>query len=378
MSARRIAWLFPSLGKSATGFPWHPLFQEFTRLFPNTVIFTGKWPGFAPGYEDRFTVRTIGKTFKFGANPMQYKRGLMYLSPKVIAPLLQFKPDVIIANAFSLWTVFVIAFKPLMRWRVIILYEGSSPTADSKDAKVRSFLRRSLAQMADAFITNTTAGKAYLTATLQVQPQRVFVQPYEVPTAHLLLRTDPGLPDSIHTAQRPLFFYVGQIIERKGIRFLLEACRLLKQQDASFTLLIGGEGPQRAELEALTQHYQLQDCVQWLGWVNYESLGYYFQAADVFVFPTLEDTWGMVALEAMAFAKPVLCSLLAGSAELVADGENGYLFDPQDADQLAQQMQTLIDQPELIQAMGTCSKTRIAAHTVEAVARALAEIVEGV
>lgn len=372
----KVVWLFPSLGRGPTGFPWHPLFKEFARLFPNTLIFTGGWPGFAPGYEGTFTVKVVGKTVKLGANPMRYKRGLMYLSPKIVAPLLAFKPQVIFANAFSLWTVLAIALKPVMKWQVIILYEGSSPTADSKDAKLRSALRRLLAQAADACVTNSTAGKDYLHNTLQVTADHIFVQPYEVPTPHLLLRTHQVDPQSLQQLKRPTFLYVGQVIERKGIRFLLEACHHLQQQGFSnFTLLVGGEGPQRAELATLSQTYGLQDCVKWLGWVNYESLGYYFQESDVFVFPTLEDTWGMVVLEAMAFGKPVLCSKFAGASEMVQEGKNGYLFDPRNSDQLAELMQQFIDKPECIVTMGKQSQQLITSYTVETVAQSLAQII---
>lgn len=373
----RIAWLFPSLGRGPTGYPWHPIFKAFAALFPNTTVFTGGWPGFAPGFEGTFTVKVVGKTFKVGSDPMKYKRGLMYLSPGIVGFLLQFKPDVIFANAFSAWTVLATMLKSLMGWRIVILYEGSSPTADSRDSKVRSFFRRNMAQAADAFVTNSQGGKQYLTDVLGADASRVFAFPYEVPTQDLLLRYPKTIEPENQPFKRPVFLYVGQVIQRKGIHFLLEACEQLKQRGYShFTLLVGGDGPHRAELEAQCRDRQLEDCVQWAGWVDYESLGSYFQIADAFVFPTLEDTWGMVVLEAMTFGKPVLSSKFAGASELVTHHENGYLFNPNHPEEIANLMQQLIDNPNLIREMGEKSQQIIAAHTAEAVSHSLAAVVD--
>ena len=65
--------------------------------------------------------------------------------------------------------------------------------------------------------------------------------------------------------------------------------------------------------------------------------------------PTIEDTWGVVTLEVMLFGKAVLCSVGAGSSELVIDGENGYVFEPTQSEKLAQMMQKFIDCPIWLQ-----------------------------
>jgi glycosyltransferase involved in cell wall biosynthesis len=71
-----------------------------------------------------------------------------------------------------------------------------------------------------------------------------------------------------------------------------------------YSLVVIGTGKQREELEAFITERHLEAQV---GWVEYGRLGAYFQQADVFVFPTFEDVWGMVVLEAMVFGKPVFC-----------------------------------------------------------------------
>lgn len=100
----------------------------------------------------------------------------------------------------------------------------------------------------------------------------------------------------------------------------------------------------------------------------------YFLEADVFVFSTLEDTWGMVVLEAMAFGKPILCSKWAGACEMIVEGENGYIFEFYPSEGIANAMRDLIDCPEKLVFMGQKSQQLIAEHTPEEAAKLIADV----
>jgi glycosyltransferase involved in cell wall biosynthesis len=377
-SALRIAWLFPSL---ARGFYWQPVLSEFTRLFPKATVYTGDWPGFAQGFEGRFTVRTVGKAKFIETSYVSngYTRAFVALSPKIIGHLAYFNPHVVFTAAFSMWTAVALLLKPWLRWRVIIVYDGSSPNIDFEDSIVRLVFRRAMARSADAFITNSRGGKAYLTTTLCARYSRVFVRPYEVPHAEVLSNSPTGAEPSVAELQRPIFLFVGEIVPRKGLHLLIEACSLLWRDGyRKWTLVVVGDGPQRNELDGIIKNGGFDDRIKWAGWVSYGNLGKYFQRSDAFIFPTLEDIWGMVALEAMAFGKPVICSKWAGAAEMVSDNQSGYIVDPCRPDQLVSKMKQFIDNPHLTQLMGQRSKEKLACHTPRAVARHLSEVVKSV
>jgi len=376
----RIAWVFPSLGENKRqGYPWHSVLSLFKQRFPNMKVFTARWPGFAEGFEDSFEVNVVGdlKFVETQINATGYSSGFTRLSPDIVRQLLKFKPQVIFVCAFSLWTLLILLFKPIARWRVIVAYEGSSSGVDYRNSKLRLALRRWMVNRTDAFITNNQAGKNYLIEVLGAYPDQVFARPYEIATPELLLRAMPSTETPSFKFQHPVFIAVGQVIPRKGIHLLLQACKLLQDWGYQhYTVVIAGDGDQRQELEAIAQNQQLQDCVHWAGWVDYSNLGAYFQSSDVFVFPTLEDTWGLVTLEAMALGKPVLCSKWAGTAEMVAEGINGYVFDPNQPEQIAQGMRRFIDKPELIQTMGEKSQEIMSPHTPEAVCEFFTDVVE--
>ena len=371
----RVAWLVPEVELGAY---WQPVLREFTKVFKNTVFYTGHvWSGFDPTMPGSSAIKLVGETKFFQTEKIEtgYNRGFMVVSPSIIGYLLEFRPQVVFPQAFSLWTVIVAFLKPLMRWKIAIIYDGSSPNTDFRDSSFRTFVRRILVRFADAFVCNSNSGKKYLMEALNVPEDKIFTRTYLVPDAGALMKPLEETEPPNLQLKRPIFLYVGRITGRKGIKTLLEACAILKSQGyVDYSLLIVGKGDQREELEAFIKERDFEEQVIWAGWVEYGNLGAYFQQADVFVFPTFEDVWGMVVPEAMVFGKPILCSNGAASCELIGSGDNGYIFDPSSAKELADKMQIFIDHPDLIESMGERSRQMISQKTPETAAKAYVEV----
>ncbi|MBD1895370.1 glycosyltransferase family 4 protein [Coleofasciculus sp. FACHB-129] len=371
----RIAIAIPSV---EFGSYWRPVLYELTKICKNTIFYTGcLWPKFDADAPGASAVKLVGK-FKFvEATQVSggYGRGFMVASPKIVNELLEFKPHVVFVSAFSIWTVLALLFKPLGGWKVVIIYDGSSPNTNFEDSKLRTFSRRLMVKFTDAFIANSNDGKKYLYKVIGAEKRRIFTKTYLVPEPQALRERLEAAKPSELKLKRPFFLFVGQVISRKGIKSLLEACSLLTSQGYSdYSLVIIGDGAQREELEVFVKNNNLTERVTWTGWLDYGQLGAYFQDADVFVFPTFEDVWGMVVLEAMVFGKPILCSKGAGAYEMVIEGENGYLFESQNPEEIAEGMRRFIDNPELAASMGEKSKQLIGQYTPEAAAKSMAEV----
>jgi glycosyltransferase involved in cell wall biosynthesis len=374
----RVAWVVPSIER---GTYWQPILREFTQIFQQTTFFSGDvWPNFDATAPGASVVKVVGKIKFFAAKPKEgYSRGFIYVSPSIVGHLLRLRPQFIFASGFSMWTLLVLMFKPLGGWRVAIIYDGSSPSVDAQDSKIRSFARRIMARLTDVFVANTQAGQVYFTETLGIPENRIFTRPYLVPDSQALLAGSQETVSNDLQLKRPVFLFVGRIVPRKGLPSLLEACAILQSRGYhNYSLLVIGSGWQRDELIDFAKSKGLEEQVTWIEWVEYSKLGAYFSESDVFVFPTLEDVLGMVAPEAMVFGKPVLCSKWAGAVEMVADGENGYIFDPNNSEELAEVMQRFIDRPELIAEMGEKSKQLIASHTPMAAAEFFTKVIEQV
>jgi glycosyltransferase involved in cell wall biosynthesis len=366
---QRIAWLLPSM---ARGFYWHPVFSEFSKRFPNTIFYTGVWPGFLSGYEDSFRIKVVGRT-RFLACGI----GFTLPSIKIMYHLLRIRPRVIITSGFALWSIISLALKPLLGCRVVIVYAGSSAAADVLNSRIKLFARRAMARWSNAFVTNSRIGKNYLTKVLHAEGSRVFARPFEVPCIDALSvkhwREVPPLP----SLQHPVLIVIARLVHAKGLHLLFQACSTLQKRGLeAYSLVVVGDGPQRRSLEELAVELGLKLRIHWTGWVEYAQLGEFLEQADVLVLPTLEDTWGMVVLEGMAVGKAILCSKWAGAAEMVVHGDNGYVFDPYQPESLAEFMKKFCDDPKLAPSMGARSKKLIESHTPSRAAQFLARVVE--
>lgn len=375
----RIAWLVPAVRRGAY---WQPVLREFTKIYPQTKFYTSQtWPGFDPDAPGAKVITIIGK-YRFQETKTVesgYNRGVILVSPTVAFPLLRYHPQVVFVSSFSIWTLLAIALQPIGKWKLILVYESSSPNVDFRDSPLRSNLRRWMTQFMDTFISNSRRGKDYLVEVLGVDANNISARPYMVPDTQTLLQNRSENRSQLLALKSPIFLCVGLLVPRKGVNYLLQACSILRDRGYSeYSLVLVGDGEQRAELEAFVKDHQLEQQVTWTGWLNYGDLGSYFEGADVFIFPTLEDTWGVVLLEAMAFGKAIISSQWAGASEMVVEGENGYVIDPYEPEKFAEAMIRLMDDPELIQKMGQKSQELMAEHNAEKAGLFLASQVEKV
>ncbi|MEN3940959.1 glycosyltransferase [Prosthecobacter sp. SYSU 5D2] len=148
------------------------------------------------------------------------------------------------------------------------------------------------------------------------------------------------MPLSMADLTAPYFLASARFITKKNLPLLLRAyARYREAAGRPWSLVLLGDGPMRAELEALVVELKLEDCVLLPGFKQYEELPAYYAHARVFIHASTTEQWGLVVNEAMASGLPVLVSNRCGcAADLVRDGVNGYTFDPRDSEVLAQLM----------------------------------------
>jgi len=162
-----------------------------------------------------------------------------------------------------------------------------------------------------------------------------------------------------------VLLYVGRIEPLKGIDTLIEAIAYMSRnggfKEQSFCLaVIGGEpdlsteamGTEMARLKELCHDHGLDDLVTFLGKRDQDMLPYYYSAAATVVVPSHYESFGMVALEAMACGTPVVASQVGGLAYLVQDGVTGYTVPTSDVQTLADRLGQLINEPDLRDRLG--------------------------
>lgn len=143
-------------------------------------------------------------------------------------------------------------------------------------------------------------------------------------------------------ADRPVALFVGRVAYEKNIGFLLHMMVELKKRQPDALLVIAGEGPAEHSLKAKTNALGLQNQVQFIGYLDRDTneLNACYRAADVFVFASTTETQGLVLLEAMAQAIPVVAIAELGTKSILIEGE-GALIAPEDAKLFAERVYEL-------------------------------------
>jgi glycosyltransferase involved in cell wall biosynthesis len=139
------------------------------------------------------------------------------------------------------------------------------------------------------------------------------------------------------------FFVVARLVEEKGIAYLLQAASLLRNADVPrFELIIGGDGPHRAELERMAADLGISANCNFLGRLDRAGVRDWMNRSDVFVLPSLGETFGLVVGEAMACGKPVI-STRCGGPEFIVTDETGVLVDVANPESLGQAMSDFLN-----------------------------------
>jgi len=164
--------------------------------------------------------------------------------------------------------------------------------------------------------------------------------------------------------------FVGRLEKRKGVKYLLEAFRQVKQEIPNSRLIIVGPGTRlRHKYEKYVMRSGLKDVV-FTGLVPYEELPRYYKTADVFCAPaTGRESFGIILLEAMAVGKPIVASNIEGYANVVSHGVDGLLVPPADKGSLAQALISLLTDGSLRQEMGVKGRAKALEHSWEQIAK---------
>ena len=185
---------------------------------------------------------------------------------------------------------------------------------------------------------------------VRIVPNGVDVEkfkPMENPTA---LKQQFGLGDE------PCVLFVGSLIPRKGLDFLVEAAKKIVKEQVDTKFIIVGEGPLKNQLATYLKAANLSDNFKFLGNLKEQRLSAIYNCADVFALPSIQEGQGIVLLEAQASSKPVVAFNVGGAKETVRNGETGILVKRGSSDELAEALLKLLGNRDLRESMGVSGR----------------------
>lgn len=267
---------------------------------------------------------------------LAYKGRFIHFNPDVWERLNELNPDIVItAGSFNPTMLIAFVWSLIKRKKHIPMTDGWL-----QSEKTLSFIHRWIRQLVYRY------SSAYIGAS---KHSLELYKSYECNEAklfqsHLCANNDLFSLETSVEKQYDLMFS-GQFIERKMPLFFAEIAKLIKEKRGKCTALILGSGELKEKFLSKLDEYGIY--AHYAGYVSQDELPHYYTSAKIFLFPTLQDPWGVVANEAMAAGTPVITCENAGVAgDLVLHDQNGFVL-PLDAKLWAEKVILLLDDPVL-------------------------------
>ena len=265
-------------------------------------------------------------------------------TPRIARTLEEFTPDVVHAvNPVALAAYGVLSGKRRNIPLLASFHTDLPKYAEAMDlGYLQHFAKSYIAGLHNLADINLCTSPQMVEAAKGIGIRRVKLWPKGVDTetyhpdkrsAEMRARLTDGHPDD------PLVVYVGRIAVEKR----LDVLRRAMDRMPGVRLAIVGSGPGREQLE---KDFAGTPTV-FTGYMSGDELAAAYASADVFAFPSTTETLGLVALESMASGVPVVGARAGGIPDVIADGENGFLFEPGDADELADSIMLLVNDPDM-------------------------------
>ena len=230
-----------------------------------------------------------------------------------------------------------------------------------REPKLREAAELRVMKSVDAVVVSTEQEKQDLSRLYDTVPYRVEVIPAGVDLDLFRPMDRAKAREQLGLAEKRIVLSVGRIQPLKGLDILIGAMSKLEDTADTRLVIVGGDLGRDVELtrlQTLTARLGLQDAVSFVGAVKQAELPTYYSAADILVMPSYYESFGLVALEAMACGLPIIASRVGGPRMFVRQGEVGYLIPWHCPEPYAQRIEVLLSNAALRDSMGRAAKVK--------------------
>lgn len=305
---------------------------------------------FVKNFEDNFqntNIEIISKSVISGKGKNKVSKVIKYLKfyLSIINNIFKFNYDVIYIH-YPPYTILPILLCLLFIKKPIILnFHGTDILGNSKIAKIFQFMSFPLIKKAKIVVSPSNYFKQIIMNKFNIKNEKFFVSP------------SAGIDTSIfkpncQLKNKALFTlgYVGRIDSGKGWNIFLEVVNKLKISIPNLNCLIVGDGKEVNQMKKLILDLNISNIVSYIGSVPHSELSKTYNKLDLFIFPTtLNESLGLVGIEALSCSIPVIASKIGGIQDYVVEGENGFLFEVNNKDELCDKIINLHNNQEILQ-----------------------------
>ncbi|TSC95193.1 MAG: glycosyl transferase, group 1 [Parcubacteria group bacterium Licking1014_1] len=271
---------------------------------------------------------------------------------KIFFALKKIKPDIIHCQTIQMGAPCFL-FKKFYKKPYIVWCHGFDVYFPWKFKKIISEI---VLNSADAVIALTNNMKEELQKTCK---KNIFVLPNGIDLKKFKGFSKQAIRDKfkIHFNEKIIIF-VGGLRPVKGVKYLIEAFKIINKKIPEAKLFLVGDGSERKNLEDIIEKNNLGKKVNFTGKIINQKIPEYMIASDIFVLPSLSEGFPVVILEAMASELPIVTTKVRGLPEIIEDGENGFLVEPKNSEQFAEKVLLLFENDELREKISNNNKEK--------------------
>ena len=230
------------------------------------------------------------------------------------------------------------------------------PTIQTKLANIvmwkLSKLEKQAAEKANIIITISKYTQNKIIQLYEIEKEKIRIVPNGVDIQKFKpLKNQSTIKRQIGINNRQCVLFVGRLIPRKGLSFLVQAAKHIIKEKEQTAFVIVGDGPQKNQLIAYLEKNRIRKNFIFLGDIKDEILPLIYNCAEVFVFPSVQEGQGIALLEAQAVSKPVITFNTGGVRETILNQETGLLVEP-NSKELANAIIKLLKNEEMRNKMG--------------------------
>lgn len=347
-----------------------PVFNELSRLLSGRleVIFINESESRRDWRLDpdrvEFDYRVLGG-IQFSV-PYRGDRQPVYLAPPLLPRLLKERYEAVVVGGWNhLESVWAVSYRRLRNIR-LVLWSETPLLGPLPRRPIRALWKRAVIRASDAYVAPGPSAAAYLEA-LDAPPDRIELAPNAVDTDFWSTGDDGGRREESGL----VLLYSGRLVPSKGLDLAFAALAQSRLAGRA-TLLVAGEGPARAELEAAAPAG-----TRFLGAQTPTQLRSLYHGADMLVFPSRYDPWGLVVNEAACGSLAAVASDGAGATrDLISDGVNGLVVKAGDVGSLRAAFDRLAEEPGLPRRLGEAAAAISVTNSPQACAAGLHRAIE--
>lgn len=282
-------------------------------------------------------INVIYNTFNIKSGKLSYLNGLWKTSKEISHTIRKEKPDVISIQYVGYLAMLFYFINIFWKKPYTVSIHGSDIVKSRKVNSIEKWIINRILNGANKIISNSE----YLSQQIEPLVSKSYIN--KTVTLGNGIHVIDYKPVEYRISDRINIIGIGRFSYKKGFDILISAFSEVNKKKSNCKLILAGDGIEKENCETLSKKMNLQDKIEFTGYIENKDIRNVFERGDIFVLPSRNESFGVVVLEAMAYGVPVIITNSGGVVEIIDNGRTGFIVDVENHVDMAEKIIMLIE-----------------------------------